>query len=302
MKDLKADIARRRPAATGTDESRVGDSNSNATAEVAVQEVENMTRTRRSSLEARLQGKIRLDHPIVPWLIKHAAANITRFKVRASGKTAFQLMKGFKGVMPVGIFGEAIYCRIPKATEAVGKYEDRWIDGVYLGFDMRSGEYLVGSETGVHRTGAERRKPADERWSRELIDKVCGDPEDHTKRPATLARKEGDAQPAIVPPTLLVTEAPEPQVRAFRITRKDWEEYGSTEGCAGCRALRDGTESRNHSKTCRDRFEELLGDTSAGQERIGKAAKIITEAVARAGEKAAGKEKESRATGRKTRS
>ena len=37
IKDLKADIARRRPAATGTDESRVGDSNSNATAEVAVQ-------------------------------------------------------------------------------------------------------------------------------------------------------------------------------------------------------------------------------------------------------------------------
>ena len=39
IKDLKAELARQRNAATASEESRVGDSNSNATIEVAVQEV-----------------------------------------------------------------------------------------------------------------------------------------------------------------------------------------------------------------------------------------------------------------------
>ena len=95
--DLKAELARQRKAVTAPEESRVGDSNSNATIEVAVQEVENIVRALRSRLESGVKSKIPLDHPIVTWLIRHAAANITRFKVRSIGKTAFQLMKGFKG-------------------------------------------------------------------------------------------------------------------------------------------------------------------------------------------------------------
>ena len=50
--ELKVELARQRGAATASEESRVGDSNSNATIEVAVAEVENLVRTLRSSLES----------------------------------------------------------------------------------------------------------------------------------------------------------------------------------------------------------------------------------------------------------
>ena len=258
IKDLKAELARQRKAATASEESRVGDSNSNATIEVAVQEVENMVRTLRSSLESRVKSKIPLDHPIVTWMIRHAAANITRFKVRSNGKTAFQLMKGFKGIMPVGEFGECVHFRQPKATEVVGKYEDRWQEGAYLGFDMRSGEYIVGTGTGVYRSGAVRRRPEDERWIRDVIDNIKGDSEDCMRRPPTFAKKDSESSGPIAPIVYVPANPPDIQTRTFRIGKNDVLEHGATPGCAGCRAVVNKTETRNHSKTCRERFESIL--------------------------------------------
>ena len=285
IKDLRAEVARQRNAATAADESRVGDSNSNATIEVAVQEVENMTRTLRSSLESKIESKIKLDHLLVPWLIRHAAANITRFKVRASGKTAFQLMKGFRGIMPIGEFGECVHFRQPKALEVVGKYEDRWQGGIYLGFDMRSGEYIVGTEEGVFRSGAVRRRPLDERWSRSAIDKIKGDPEDYMRRPPTYTKKESEEGAVAPAPIFTHHEPPEAQTRTFRISKEDVMEYGSTPGCAGCRAVINKSETRNHSKTCRERFEKVLNETDKGKERVQRAAQRMDEAVAKEGER-----------------
>ena len=99
--DLGREIARLRGAhGTGMDESRVGDHNSNATIEQAVQEVEGMTRTLRSALESKFRGELPLGSPVTPWLIRHAAANITRHQVRDDGKTAFQKMRGYNGIFP----------------------------------------------------------------------------------------------------------------------------------------------------------------------------------------------------------
>ena len=80
-----------------------------------------------------------MDHPIVPWIVRFAGTNITRFQIRSDGKTAFEKMKGYRGVMPVGVFGENVHFRLPNAT-AQGGYIDRFEDGVWLGYDLRSGE------------------------------------------------------------------------------------------------------------------------------------------------------------------
>ena len=66
--DLVKEIARvRGGAGTALDESRVGDSNSNARAEVAVQEIKGMVRTVRSALEHSVGSKVPIDHPVIPW-------------------------------------------------------------------------------------------------------------------------------------------------------------------------------------------------------------------------------------------
>ena len=45
------------------------------------------------------------------------------------------------------------------------------------------------------------------------------------------------------------------------------------------------SETRNHSKTCRERFETILKETEEGKDRVGRAVQRMDEAVAREGEK-----------------
>ena len=150
--------------------------NSNARAEVAVQEVKGMVRTLRSALEFHISAKIPIDHPIIPWLVRHAGLNITRYQIRDDGITSLHKMKGYKGIMPTCEFGEVIHFR-PHDVLKQGGYNDRYEDGIWLGFDARSGENIVGTEKGVHRTGSMRRKSPDCQWSKELVDGIIGTPE-----------------------------------------------------------------------------------------------------------------------------
>ena len=55
-------------------------------------------------------------------------------------------------------------------------WKDRWIDGVYFGTFIRTSENLIGTDKGVFKVNALRRRPLDERWCREEIDKVQGCP------------------------------------------------------------------------------------------------------------------------------
>ena len=67
--------ARREIQADGTAEehSRVGDSSSNGRVERAIQELAGLVRTMKVALEERIGQKVRITHPVVPWLIQHAA-------------------------------------------------------------------------------------------------------------------------------------------------------------------------------------------------------------------------------------
>ena len=168
-----------------------------------------MTRTFRSALETRLGQRLPLDHLVTPWIIRHAAANITRHQVRSDGKTAFSKMKGYDGIMPVNEFGEVVHFKQRTDIadpQAVGKYEDRYRDGVFVGYDLRSGEHLVATETGVYRTGACKRKAEDQQWSLQMINNIVGDPEHpipggDSGRPPTYTKADSKkvAEAAFVP-------------------------------------------------------------------------------------------------------
>ena len=93
--------------------SKVGDSNSNARVERAIQELGGLVRTFRAALESRLGAKIGLDHVIVPWLVKHAASVITRHLVRDCGNTSYKLIKGRRCIEPVAEFGEMVLFKPP---------------------------------------------------------------------------------------------------------------------------------------------------------------------------------------------
>ena len=52
---------------------------SNGYIERAIQSVRDQVRTMKSSLESRLKGEIKADHPALPWLIMHAANLLNRY-------------------------------------------------------------------------------------------------------------------------------------------------------------------------------------------------------------------------------
>ena len=86
--DAARGIARSRASDYGTalENSAVGNPDSNGTIERAIQDVEAQIRVLRAALEDRISAKIKLASSIVPWLIRHAACLITRYRIRPQGK------------------------------------------------------------------------------------------------------------------------------------------------------------------------------------------------------------------------
>ena len=130
----------------------------------------------RAAFEIRLNRKMKLKEMIVPWMIRHAACLITRCRIRPCGKTSYQLMKGRKSNAKLAEFGEALHFRIPKTPLMPGKFEDLWSEGIWLGFDMRTGEHMVGTSVGVFRVATVKRKPIDARWSADKVAALQGSP------------------------------------------------------------------------------------------------------------------------------
>ena len=126
--DMMTEIQKRRESDYGTalDTSRVGDSNSNATIENSIKSVMGMIRTLRFALQEKLGSKIGLDHAVVPWMVRHAAMLITRYWIKPSGKTSYQLIKGRRGNTKMYEFGEAVWFKIPKTKRPPGKFEEQW--------------------------------------------------------------------------------------------------------------------------------------------------------------------------------
>ena len=108
MVEVIREIVDNRKAAHGTaiETSAVGESDTNATVERAIQDVEGQVRTLRVGLEARLKEKVHIRDPVVPWLVRHAGCLIIMCRVRPNGKTALEMIKGRKANMKITEFGD----------------------------------------------------------------------------------------------------------------------------------------------------------------------------------------------------
>ena len=254
--------------------SAVGDSDSNGTIERTIQDVEQQVRVLRAALEIRVNRKIRINEAVVPWMIRHAAGPITRCRVRPCGKTSYQLMKGRKSNAKLAEFGEVVHFRIPKTPLMPKKFEDLWNEGVWLGFDMRTGEYMVGTAVGVFRVATVKRKPINERWSSDRISSLRGSPKQPVPNQAS-QRAPAYSKKYEAPMTkdIFVPQSEQPVgVKNWKIYKEDILKYGPTEGCPGCRnTMRGSSVKAGHTEQCRIRMRDLVSQTEAGKERIARA-------------------------------
>ena len=286
MTDVQNAIVRARSGfGTALENSNVGDSNTNGRVERAIQDVKGLIRTLRSFTEEMIGGKIALTDPIVPWMVRHAGHLITRCRIRDNGRTAYQLIKGRRTTAKLIPFGEVVLLKIPKTQHALGDFQDRWQQGVWVGFMMRSGEHVVATRTGTFTVSTVMRRAEGKQWSSELLKDIRGSPGEPipgsgSRKLQAFAKKFEDAKPD--ERVFMPVPEVEQQVRAAYIYKDDIELHGPTPKCAGCRATLTGKYRAPHTQECRDRFEALLKATESGRRRVARASQRMTEATVKA--------------------
>ena len=88
-----------------------------------------MVRTYRDALESRYETTLTGKSVMLPWIGKHAAASITRFRVGKDGRSALQRLKGKRCRKDPGEIGECVMYLKP-GTQGKSKADVRWSDGV----------------------------------------------------------------------------------------------------------------------------------------------------------------------------
>ena len=137
--------------------SPVHESASTGEIERAIQEVQGQVRTNREAIKAKYQQEIEGTHPVMPWLIRHSAAQLNRYKVGNDGKTAHERMRGRKFKNATVEMAECVWY-LDVGTEGIDKLETRWESGIWLGVRDESGEMIIGTKEGVIKVRTIRRK------------------------------------------------------------------------------------------------------------------------------------------------
>ena len=142
---LKNAIAVRRGCETSLLESPVRESKSNAHVERAIRNWRDQFRTLRHYAEHRFGKPIPRDSPLMSWLVSWSSEVINRFRVQASGRTAFEMATLHKCRHKVLAFGEKVYFQ----HTLVNKEDDRKDVGVFVGMADRSTTYLIANSSGI---------------------------------------------------------------------------------------------------------------------------------------------------------
>ena len=256
------------------------DSRTSGRGENAVQRIEGQFRTLRDALETRIKGRIEPGHPVVEWMVMHAADTLNRYHVGSDGKTAYQRWKGkaFKKTVPE--LGEnVVYLRSDSLKEIKrDKGRTRWSEGHFLGIRNETGELLIGNEEGVvSARDFQRIADPSRRWSAESLKALKGLPWQPNPRVT-----DGEVHPSLRIPEASGELTPEfkgveeePTLRRMRITPRLVKQVGLSSNCNGCRAIRDNAPPQNHSEECRRKVEKWLEDNGKGDRVNNAYARIV---------------------------
>ena len=256
LKDLVLEVQKVRAGhdrETLLEESKVYDSQSNGTAERAVQSIECIVRTHKLALERKINKKIPSKHPIMSWLVEHGADVLNKYHVNKSGRTAYEMIRGKPYNGEMFEFGRRVFHRYPGKTQG-GSMKERWGTGIFLGKLWKSDECMIFNEDGnLVKTRSIKLMTQEESWVADEVEKVSVSRWKAQFATATpLEEKEDEDGEEPVARTV--------QARDFSITKQLIEVHGYSEDCGRCRALGRGKSAAgtHHTKACRERFRKLV--------------------------------------------
>jgi len=263
LKDLVREIHQLRAAKgreTIPEESKVYDSQSNGTAERAVQSVECIARTHKFALEKRIGKKVPCTHPLMTWLVEHSVDMLNKYKVGADGRTAYERIRGKKYTGEMIEFGRRVYHMFPGKHQG-GSMRERWGTGVFLGKLWSSDEYMIFGDDGKLVKARSIKFMLDkESWDHGEIDKVSVFKWKAQFSRAEVPLEERDEDGGVEPTARKVIP------RDFKIKQEHLNKFGYSEDCGRCRGLRRGvTPSMAHTKECRDRVRGLIEDSGESE-------------------------------------
>ena len=147
---LRAEIMRISRTEMVPEYSPVKDSKPNDAAENAVKGMAGMIRTLKGAVEAKIGEQLKEDDAMILWIIDYAGTLITRSKVDADGRSAYQRLKGKSPTNQITAIGEKVlYMPVKKGGERMNKLAPRFKYGVWLGVSGRTSESPVGSSEGI---------------------------------------------------------------------------------------------------------------------------------------------------------
>ena len=239
------------------------ESQSNGGVENGVKMFKGVLRVHLSALEAKIDGHLPTDHPVMTWLVQFVGDVITKHLVGADGKTPYERLHRIKPAYDCGYeFGGKVQWRAPKATEENAVIDGRWRRGLWMGRKWGGIVHcVIDEESGklVHPRAVER-LPQEERWDRSALAAV---------RVATWGAPPVDqAAPEVIIGPRIETGEAEPVVvekqyvpKSVMIRPADLDAYGFTKGCRKCRLTLEkhpDAPKLKHSPACRQRIEERM--------------------------------------------
>ena len=244
-----------------------GEHQANGVAEEAGRTIRDHARVLKINLQAKVGRKIEPDEPIMPWLIRWAAMALSRYSRGKDGKTPYQRQIGRSCDIEVVPFGEVVLYRLPEvARDRHQALEERWAKGVWMGHARSTNAALIGTADGVIKAWGFRRLPEGQQWDGDMIKSIRGTPKewkvDSGEDAQQIEMRDGG-----IPYDGAGLEAPKSsragERRSMYLRRSDFERYGFSDGCPGCRDMaiqRPGPSSgwSAHTPACRKIMEEKI--------------------------------------------
>ena len=107
--------------------------------------------------EENMATKLPVTNPLMGWLVLWAGEVLLKYKVRESGRTAYESITGHRVKHPVVMFGETLNFKLKQDEARRRNMESDWSTGIFVGVDPRTSEALVISAEGLFKCRTVRR-------------------------------------------------------------------------------------------------------------------------------------------------
>ena len=128
------------------EESHPDEPQSNGAIERAIKRIEDQARTLKLALGSRIGRRVPMNHPLMAWLLQHAATLLTHVHEDADGPTAYGRLHGATFRDEICELGETMMYYIPARNGK--KMDPRWQLGIFLGRAWGSNQNFIGKTDG----------------------------------------------------------------------------------------------------------------------------------------------------------